>query len=175
MPLLTVTNSRTSELAIQDPTGSTPVSFTVLGSATVTRSLSLAQLANLEAQLIAGATASILTWSVSDDPNSSVDTLPAHLQTVLTQPYNAIAGDQIILVNLSVAHATSVVLSAAAPIGQLVTVVDLKGDAGTNNITITVASGTIDGSANLVISTNKNIAQLLKVSTTNWIDFRVAP
>lgn len=74
MPLLTVTNLRTSPLTLQDPTGLSGVSISVPGSGAVTdKVISEAALAAIEPQLVAGATASNLTWSVKDDPASKAD------------------------------------------------------------------------------------------------------
>lgn len=177
MPLLSVTNLSTSTLSIQDPTGLYGVSLLIPGSGSIAGySLSLMALASIEAQLAAEAAASNITWTVSDDPASSADTLPEHLHTVLVTPYNAVAGDQVIYVNLTVAGASSVVLSAGATIGQVVTVVDGKGDAGANNVTVTVAGGgTINGGANVVLSTNRQQARLLKVGATSWVAVRAVP
>lgn len=177
MPLLTINNLSTSTLSIQDPTGLSGVSLLVPGSGAISGyALTLSALAAIESQLIAEAAASNITWSVSDDPASNADVLPEHLHTVLTTPYNAVAGDQVIYVNLTVAAATSVVLSAAAQVGQLVTVIDGKGDAAAHNITITVAGGgTVNGGANLVLSTNRQQARLLKVGATAWVGVRAVP
>lgn len=47
---------------------------------------------------------------------------------------------------------------------------DSQGDAGTNNITVTPASGTIEGAASLVINTNKGKTSIVCDSTnTNWV------
>lgn len=175
MPLLTINNSQTSPITFQDPTGLSGLSITVPGSGAVTnKAITLAALASIEAQLIAETIASNVTWTVADDPASSADTLPQHIQTVLVTPYNAVAGDQDIITNLTTPGAVSVVLSAAAKIGQPVEVVDGKGDAGANNVTITIAGGgTINGGANLVLATNKQKALLLKIGATAWIGHRV--
>lgn len=171
MPLLTINNSTTSSLTIQDPTGLTGLSITVPGSGSVSgKSITLAQLAAIEAQLNAEQTASNLTWSVADDPNSQADNPPHVIATATASPYNAVAGDEHILCNRGTSGAMSVVLSASAQPGHEVVVTDQKGDAGTNNITITVAGGgTINGGANLVISANNGSKRLLKRSSTAWI------
>lgn len=171
MPLLSIHNLLTSPVIFQDPTGLSSLSITVPSSGDVTAlPMTLAQLASIEAQLIASATASQVTWTASDDPASLADTLPEHIVTVLLTPYSAVAGDQDIITNLTTPGAVSVVLSAAAPIGQRVMVVDGKADAATNNITITVAGGgTINGGANVVINTNRGQAWLVKTSATAYI------
>lgn len=175
MPLLTVTNLRTSPISLQDPSGLSGVSFTVPGSSTVTdKVLSLSALAAIEPQLILESTAANITLQTSDDPASSADVLPDHIKLVLTSPYTAVPGDQDLVTNLSAAGVVSVVLSAAAKIGQVVNVTDGKGDAGVNNVTITVAGGgTINGGANLVLSANRQRALLLKISTTAWLGHRI--
>ncbi len=168
MALLSITNLRTSPIAFLDPTGLYGTSIQVPGSGSSNNnSISLAALAAIEPQLIAEATASNITYTVADDPASQADNPPEHEVTALVSPYNAVAGDQDIITNLTIAGAVSVVLSAAAPIGHRVTVLDGKGDAGTNNVTVTVAGGgTIHGTA--VISTNFGAATFLKTASTVW-------
>lgn len=171
MALLSITNLRTSPISFQDPTGLYGTDILVPGSGSSNNNaIALAALAVLEPQLIAQTTALNITWTVADDPASSADTVPEHETVALATPYNAIAGDQDILTNLTVPGAVSVVLSAAAKIGQYVKVVDQKGDAGANNVTVTVAGGgTINGGANVVINTNRGWAFLLKTGATAWV------
>lgn len=173
MPLLTINNLLTSEFSVQDPTGLYGTSISVVGSGSVAnKAISLDALAAIEPLLTASAAANQITWSVQDDPSSLSDSPPEHLQTVLTSPYNAVAGDQDIVTNLTVAGAVSVVLSASAPIGKRVTVIDGKGDAATvgHNVTVTVAGGgTINGGANVVINTNFGKGTFLKISATAWL------
>lgn len=171
MPLLTVNNLTTSVIPIQDPSGLSQFSQKVPSSGTLGPvAVTLDQLAHLEPVLVAEATAGRITWSVSDNPASQADSPPDSLKTVLTTPYNAVAGDQDIVTNLTTPGAVSVVLAASAPIGARVTVMDGKGDAGTNNITATVAGGgTINGGANSVISSNYGTAEFVKVTATAWL------
>lgn len=171
MPLLTVTNLLTSAITFQDPTGLYGTSFTVPGSGSVTNlALSLAALGALEPLLIAQVAASHVTYAVADDPASQADSISNHLVTVLVSPYAAVAGDQGILTNLTTPGAVSVVLPTTAPIGHAVYVADDKGDASSNNVTISVAGGgTINGGANVVINTNRGQAWLVKKSATAWI------
>jgi hypothetical protein len=61
--------------------------------------------------------------------------------------------DQHICVNKTTGAATAVSLFATPATGTLLTVDDCKGDAATNNITITPAAGNIDGAATYVINT----------------------
>lgn len=176
MPLLTITNLLTNPIVFQDPTGLAAVSLLVPASSTLSnQAVTLDQLAALEPALIAEKTAGAITWSTVDDPAQQIDRLPEHLVTVLVTPYNAVAGDTDILTNLTIAGAVSVVLSAAAQIGKRVSVVDAKGDAGANNITITVAGGgTVNGGASTVISTNRGQAYLVKTGATAWLSVRLA-
>jgi hypothetical protein len=172
MPILTVNNSLQSVVPLQDPAGITPFSVNIQPSATYVSAsgvVSLDLLSRLEPVLNKMQTAGTLTWSVADDPNSQADSPAPALKTVLTTPYNALPDDKDIVVNLTSAGASSVVLSAAAPIGQRVTVVDGKGDAATNNITVSVASsGTINGASTNVISTNRGVATYLKTAAATW-------
>jgi len=168
MPLLTVTNLTTSTLSIQDPTGLSGLSLSIPGSGAITNVVvSMTALAAIEPQLVAEAAASVITWTVADDPASTADSLPESIVTALLTPHAAAAGAQNILTNLTTPGAVSVVLSAGAKIGQSVTVLDGKGDAGANNVTVTVAGGgTINGTA--VISTNYGAATFLKKGATSW-------
>lgn len=176
MPLITIVNLRPSPLTLQDMTGISRYSVTIAGGATLTDSvISAASLAALEPLLISQATAGSLTWRVSGDPASDTDELPEHVRLALTTPVTALPGQETIVVNLTVAGPSSVVLAAAAKIGQIVTVIDGKGDAATNNVTITVASGTINGAASLVLSTNRQHARLVKIGATTWAATRMAP
>jgi hypothetical protein len=168
MPLLTITNLLTSPLAIQDPTGLYGTSLSVPASGSLSNVvISLPALGAIEPQLVAQAAASHITWTIADDPASTADSPPESITTVLVTPHNAAAGAQNIRTNLTIAGAVSVVLSAGAKIGQQVTVLDGKGDAGANNVTVTVAGGgTINGTA--VISANYGAATFLKTAATVW-------
>jgi hypothetical protein len=169
MPLLTIHNLLTTEQQFQDSTGLSGLAtlFVPKSGTLGPVSLTLDQLAKIEPQLLAAATASRITWTVANDPGTGIDPIPDHLATALVTPYNAVAGDQDIITNLTVPGAVSVVLSAAAPIGKRVTVLDGKGDGAANNVTVTVAGGgTIHGTA--VISANYGAATFLKTAATVW-------
>lgn len=78
--------------------------------------------------------------------------------------------NSILIVNKAsgAASAVSIQGSSSATVGQLLVVKDGKGDAATNNITITPAGGiTIDGAATLVISANYGVARLI-YNGTQW-------
>ena len=64
------------------------------------------------------------------------------------------AYDGVIVLNKTTGAATTVNLPASPQTGKRFIIKDGKGDAATNNITITPAAGTIDGAASLVINTN---------------------
>lgn len=74
--------------------------------------------------------------------------------------------DCVIVTDLTIAGAVAVNLPAGVT-GQVFTVVDGKGDAGTNNITITPASGTINGAATYVIDSNR-AGVSLAYNGTSW-------
>jgi len=75
MPLLTITNLRTSLITLQDPAGS--ISLSVPGSGAVTdKVVTEDEVVALEAQLNAEQTAGNLRWSVKDDPASAADSIP---------------------------------------------------------------------------------------------------
>lgn len=63
------------------------------------------------------------------------------------------SADHVVAVNKTTGAATAVTLPAGVT-GQTYVIKDMKGDAVTNNITITPAAGTIDGAGTLVISAN---------------------
>lgn len=75
--------------------------------------------------------------------------------------------DQVLIVNKASGSATALTLPASPTVGMMYRIKDGKGDAGTNNITITPSSGTIDGSANLVINGNYTSVDLV-YNGTEW-------
>ena len=77
------------------------------------------------------------------------------------------ATDQIVIVNKSSGSATSLTLPSNPVTGMVYTIKDGKGDALSNNITITPSSGTIDGSSNLVIVANYASVNLV-YNGTEW-------
>jgi hypothetical protein len=62
--------------------------------------------------------------------------------------------DYFVCVNKSAGAATTVNLPATPPTGLTYLIKDCRGDASTNNITITPAAGNVDGSSTYVISNN---------------------
>jgi hypothetical protein len=92
------------------------------------------------------------------------------IRTALATPVTvAAATDCVIVTNLTVAGAVAVTLPAGSS-KQVFYIVDGKGDAATNNITITPASGTINGSATYVISTNRAGVGII-FDGSNWVVF----
>ena len=70
-------------------------------------------------------------------------------------------------VNKTVGAATSVTLPAATGTGQLFIIKDCKGDANSNNITVTPTAGNIDGAGTAVINTAYGVAGFIW-NGTNW-------
>lgn len=75
--------------------------------------------------------------------------------------YTMQQNDYVISVNKTTGSATAITLMSSPTKGQLIRIKDAKGDAATNNITITPAAGTIDGAASLVINTAYGKAYLV--------------
>lgn len=73
-----------------------------------------------------------------------------------------------VFVNKTMGAATGLTLENGPISGQTHVVKDAKGDAGSNNITITATGGfLIDGAATLVISANYGVARLF-FNGTSW-------
>jgi len=87
------------------------------------------------------------------------------MRTALTSPVAVATTDYGVVTNLTTPGAVSVVLPSGVN-GQLFAIFDGKGDAATNNITITGTAQNIRGAASLVISANYG-AVLLQFSTTD--------
>lgn len=64
------------------------------------------------------------------------------------------ANDDVVVVNKTVGAATTVNLPSSPSTSQRHTIKDGKGDAATNNITVTPAAGTIDGASTFVMNAN---------------------
>src|SRR5262245_19091528 len=75
----------------------------------------------------------------------------------------------VIFVNKTTGGATAIGLPAPGYIGQAIIVVDSKGDAASNNITITPASGLIGGAATKVINANNGSAFLIWDGTNYFV------
>jgi hypothetical protein len=87
--------------------------------------------------------------------------------TVLTTDasYASVSTDRYVNVNSGVAHALTLFANPNA--GDTIVVRDVSGNASTNNITITPASGNIDGAANFIVKVNKAVVTLV-YSGTEW-------
>lgn len=75
--------------------------------------------------------------------------------------------DKRIVVKKTSGAATTVNLPASPDAGDVYIIIDGKGDAATNNITVVPAAGTINGAANNVISTNYGKATYV-YNGTEW-------
>lgn len=85
--------------------------------------------------------------------------------------YNSVGTDTRILVNKTVGSATSVVLLGSASYSQPVLVKDLKGDAGTNPITVTFTGGqTLDGLSSVVINNPYGFFWFNPLASGGWYD-----
>jgi hypothetical protein len=73
--------------------------------------------------------------------------------------------EEVIIIKKTSGAATAVNLPAGPETGKVYNIKDGKGDAGTNNITITPSSGNINGSATYVISTNYGAAEIVYTGT----------
>lgn len=78
----------------------------------------------------------------------------------------AAATDCVVVTNLGVAGAVAVNLPAGVT-GQMFAIVDGKGDAATNNITITPAAGNINGAGTYVINGDRN-GIIIAYNGTEW-------
>jgi hypothetical protein len=84
--------------------------------------------------------------------------------------YAASVNDYIIVIDKITGSATAVNLPATPNTGQVLIIKDGKGDAATNNITITPAAGTIDGATSVVLSTAYAVSRLV-YNGTQWNAF----
>lgn len=104
------------------------------------------------------------TWGVG-----YVSTIITSARVVTAGASTTVTGtDTLIVIRKATGSATGVTLPASPAAGRTIVIKDGKGDAATNNITITPAAGTIDGAATLVISANRGIARLV-YDGTEWV------
>lgn len=171
MPLISITNLTTSPVVVQDPSGLSNFSVTVLGSATKSGlRVTDDTLARVQPFLDASVAASRISYAVLEDPTALEEHERLNVRTGTASPITATKFDECIVVNLAVAGASSVVLPAALPVGTVLDVVDGKGDAAANNITIDPeGAGTINGAATLVLSVNYASARLVKIAAAAWL------
>ena len=94
-----------------------------------------------------------------------------NISTVTSGSSYTVTNEALVIVNKTSGSATTVNLPAGAAFGKmsvLIIIKDGKGDAATNNITITPnGSNTIDGASTLVIATNYGVAQVMW-NGTEW-------
>lgn len=87
-------------------------------------------------------------------------------RVVLTTPATVNTDDTLILTNLTAPGAVAIALPSSPAAHHVYTIKDAKGDSAVNNITVTPASGTVDGAASKVISSNYGALRLLWDGTT---------
>jgi hypothetical protein len=92
------------------------------------------------------------------------------LQTVtITNTYTVDSGtypDCVVLCNFSAAKAVTL---PAHSLGRVLAFKDIAGNASTNNITLTPASGNIDGFSTYVLNLNKAGVLLVDDGTNYWV------
>lgn len=81
--------------------------------------------------------------------------------------------DDVLIVNKTTGSATAVTLPASPTTGMRIVVKDAKGDANTNNITVSPAAGTIDGAANFLINAAYGFGDFV-YDGTQWSAFTVS-
>lgn len=95
---------------------------------------------------------------------------PGNERTVVESPDVMTDGDSMVSVKLTVAGASSITLPAGCGVGTTFLIRDGKGDASSNNITISAPSGeTIHGAGTLVLAVNYSAVWLRKDSSTTWV------
>jgi hypothetical protein len=88
---------------------------------------------------------------------------------VVTSGNYTVTFDEVVVVNKTTGAATAITIPAAASSERpSLTIIDGKGDANTNNITVTPVSGTINGAASLVLKDNYGAVTLLD-NGTEWV------
>ncbi len=83
-------------------------------------------------------------------------------------PYQMLTADRVVDVNKTTGAATKILLPSNPALWVEYTVIDGKGDAGANNITVTLASGTINGATTFVMNANNTALTLRAVNATTW-------
>jgi len=81
-----------------------------------------------------------------------------------------LATDSVICINKTIGAATTVNLPSSPATGLSYWIKDCKGDAATNNITVTPNAGNIDGAATFVIRVNRGSANI-KYTVSEWSIF----
>ena len=101
------------------------------------------------------------------DYSQTINKQKVGMRVAIATPVTVLATtDCVIVTDLTTPGVVAVNLPSGVS-GQVFTVVDGKGDAGTNNITITPAAGTINGAATYVIDSNR-AGVSLAYNGTSW-------
>ena len=104
-----------------------------------------------------------------DDYDTALSRLNAHRTITAAGAVTVLTTDSRILINKTVGAATSVVMPSSVTVVSPILVKDLKGDAATNNITITFTGGQLaDGLASVVISVNYGAYWFNPLSSGGW-------
>jgi len=87
-----------------------------------------------------------------------------------SSPYQMQTGDRVLAVLKKTGAATAITLPISPTLWMNYAIIDAKGDAGTNNIVVTVPnSGTINGAAKFVLSANRDAISFLAINSTTWV------
>lgn len=76
---------------------------------------------------------------------------------------------QVLVINKSVGEATTITLPSSPLLGESFLIKDGKGDASTNNITVTPSTGTIDGFASITLNISRGAASLVYLGSNKWM------
>lgn len=106
---------------------------------------------------------SIANVTLTDVTINGSSTTPTQRIVTAPGPITIASDDYTLIINQTVAAAISITLSGAQTAGRRLEIKDGKGDASTNNITLT---GVVDGTTNPVINTNYG-ARTIEYNTTN--------
>lgn len=101
--------------------------------------------------------------------------LPATSGTTITgvtvssgSSYTMQTADRVVIVNKTSGSATGITLPSSPTLWVRYDIIDSKGDAATNNITVTPASGTIDGSPSFTMNSNYDSFSFLASANNVW-------
>lgn len=146
---LTLTNGNTPSMAIAAPSGGTvTMDGAVIGGTTP-----------LAGSFTTASATGILTTGSGKVSAIRVVTAAGAITVATT--------DDVVVVNKASGAATVVNLPATPTTGTQFIIKDGKGDAASNNITVTPAAGNIDGSATYVLNTNYGSVKLV-YNGTQW-------
>lgn len=158
------------------PSGTEPIE-TIQGGNSVFLTLSTIFAALAPGQIPTGGTTGQLLGKKSgtnyDTQWESADTVNGFLSApkfvTSGASYSVLAADVRVLVNKTVGSVTSIVLPDSTTKTGPVLVKDLKGDAATNNITVTFTGGqTCDGLSSVVVGINYGSYWFTPLSTGGW-------